>query len=133
MGEGLDNKDYSVIALKCHTLPVLWGGLFSSVWSELSGVTVDQWHCAFERRHVKRKASRLTIDKSRTQVQPDMEELTENAEEPDEGESKVSEVKLGKLQYKVNTHDFQTCFLYIVFSPEMEYLRVGGKLVLVLT
>lgn len=36
-----------------------------------------------------------------TQVQPDMEELTENAEEPDEGESKHSEQKLGKLQYKV--------------------------------
>lgn len=36
------------------------------------------------------------------QVQPDMEELTENAEEPDEGESKQSEQKLGKLQYKVS-------------------------------
>lgn len=32
-----------------------------------------------------------------------MDELTENAEEPDEGESKQSEVKLGKLQYKVCT------------------------------
>lgn len=31
-----------------------------------------------------------------------MEELTENAEEPDEGESKHSEQKLGKLQYKVS-------------------------------
>lgn len=30
-----------------------------------------------------------------------MEELTENAEEQDEGESKQSEQKLGKLQYKV--------------------------------
>lgn len=30
-----------------------------------------------------------------------MEELTDNAEEPDEAESKQSEVKLGKLQYKV--------------------------------
>lgn len=30
-----------------------------------------------------------------------MEELTENAEEPDEGESKESVQKLGKLQYKV--------------------------------
>jgi synaptotagmin-1 len=38
------------------------------------------------------------------QVQPDMEELTENAEDgADEGESKQSEVKLGKLQYKVST------------------------------
>ena len=33
-----------------------------------------------------------------------MEELTDNAEEPDEGESKQSEVKLGKLQYKVGCH-----------------------------
>lgn len=31
-----------------------------------------------------------------------MEELTDNAEEPDEAESKQSEVKLGKLQYKVS-------------------------------
>lgn len=31
-----------------------------------------------------------------------MEELTDNAEEPDEAESKQSEVKLGKLQYKVH-------------------------------
>lgn len=30
-----------------------------------------------------------------------MEELTENAEEPDEDESKQSVQKLGKLQYKV--------------------------------
>jgi hypothetical protein len=36
------------------------------------------------------------------QVQPDMEELTENAEDgADEAESKQSEVKLGRLQYKV--------------------------------
>lgn len=32
-----------------------------------------------------------------------MEELTENAEEPDEEESKQSVQKLGKLQYKVRT------------------------------
>lgn len=37
------------------------------------------------------------------QVQPDMEELTENAEDiAEEGDSKQSEVKLGKLQYKVS-------------------------------
>ena len=30
-----------------------------------------------------------------------MEELTENAEEPDDGDSKKEEQKLGKLQYKV--------------------------------
>lgn len=38
------------------------------------------------------------------QVQPDMEELTENAEDgADEAESKQSEVKLGRLQYKVSS------------------------------
>lgn len=36
------------------------------------------------------------------QVQPDMEELTENEGEPDEAESKQSEIKLGRLQYKVS-------------------------------
>lgn len=36
-----------------------------------------------------------------TQVQPDMEELTDNAEEHEDEASKVSEQKLGKLQYKV--------------------------------
>lgn len=38
---------------------------------------------------------------TRKQVQPDMEELTDNAEEHDEEGSKQSEQKLGKLQYKV--------------------------------
>lgn len=33
-----------------------------------------------------------------------MEELTENAEEPDEEESKHSVQKLGKLQYKVRNY-----------------------------
>lgn len=41
------------------------------------------------------------------QVQPDMDEILDNAEEPDEAESKHSEVKLGKLQYKVTSPDFQ--------------------------
>lgn len=38
-----------------------------------------------------------------------MEELTDNAEEPDEAESKQSEVKLGKLQYKVS---ILFCFIF---------------------
>lgn len=38
----------------------------------------------------------------RPQVQPDMEELTDNAEENEEEGSKQSEQKLGKLQYKVS-------------------------------
>lgn len=36
------------------------------------------------------------------QVQPDMEELTENAEEQQEEEEKVHVQKLGKLQYRVS-------------------------------
>lgn len=39
-----------------------------------------------------------------------MEELTDNAEEPDEAESKQSEVKLGKLQYKVQRLSFISRF-----------------------
>lgn len=35
-----------------------------------------------------------------------MEELTENAEEPDDGDSKKEEQKLGKLQYKVGDELF---------------------------
>lgn len=33
-----------------------------------------------------------------------MEELTENAEEPDDGDSKKEEQKLGKLLYKVGDY-----------------------------
>lgn len=36
------------------------------------------------------------------QVQPDMEELTENVEEPEEVEEKAPIQKLGKLQYRVS-------------------------------
>lgn len=35
-------------------------------------------------------------------VQPDMEELTENAEDIAEDGDKKEEIKLGKLQYKVS-------------------------------
>lgn len=35
------------------------------------------------------------------QVQPDMDELTENAEDIAEEGEKKEEIKLGKLQYKV--------------------------------
>lgn len=41
-----------------------------------------------------------TLEKN--QVQPDMEELTDNAEEHEDEGSKQSEQKLGKLQYKVS-------------------------------
>ncbi|XP_077292698.1 synaptotagmin 1-like isoform X2 [Arctopsyche grandis] len=58
---------------------------------------------------------------------PDMEELTENAEEPDEGESKVSEVKLGKLQYKLE-YDFNSNSLSVtvIQAEDLPALDMGG-------
>ncbi|KAK9308451.1 hypothetical protein QLX08_001611 [Tetragonisca angustula] len=58
---------------------------------------------------------------------PDMEELTDNAEEPDEGESKQSEVKLGKLQYKLE-YDFNTNSLAVtvIQAEELPALDMGG-------
>lgn len=44
-----------------------------------------------------------------------MEELTDNAEEPDEAESKQSEVKLGKLQYKVRIVIYCIFYFSILF------------------
>lgn len=44
-----------------------------------------------------------------------MEELTDNAEEPDEAESKQSEVKLGKLQYKVQIVIYRIFYFFILF------------------
>lgn len=60
-------------------------------------------------------------------VQPDMEELTDNAEEPDEAESKQSEVKLGKLQYKLE-YDFNTNSLAVtvIQAEELPALDMGG-------
>lgn len=49
-----------------------------------------------------------------------MEELTDNPEEPDEAESKQSEVKLGKLQYKVRDRTGQ--------SPSLGWKHNGIKL-----
>ncbi|RZF36072.1 hypothetical protein LSTR_LSTR005888 [Laodelphax striatellus] len=61
-------------------------------------------------------------------VQPDMEELTENAEEiAEEGESKQSEVKLGKLQYKLE-YDFNSNSLAVtvIQAEELPALDMGG-------
>ncbi|XP_017763708.1 PREDICTED: synaptotagmin 1 isoform X2 [Eufriesea mexicana] len=58
---------------------------------------------------------------------PDMEELTDNAEEPDEAESKQSEVKLGKLQYKLE-YDFNTNSLAVtvIQAVDLPALDMGG-------
>ncbi|XP_014215379.1 synaptotagmin 1-like isoform X2 [Copidosoma floridanum] len=58
---------------------------------------------------------------------PDMEELTENAEEPDEAESKQSEVKLGRLQFKLE-YDFNANSLAVtvIKAEELPALDMGG-------
>ncbi|XP_065342254.1 synaptotagmin 1 isoform X2 [Cloeon dipterum] len=59
---------------------------------------------------------------------PDMEELTENAEDgADEGESKQSEVKLGRLQYKLE-FDFNTNSLSVTVmqAEDLPALDMGG-------
>lgn len=47
------------------------------------------------------KSVQLLGSAYKEKVQPDMEELTENAEEPDEGDKEKEAQKLGKLNYKV--------------------------------
>jgi hypothetical protein len=56
------------------------------------------------------------------QVQPDMEELTENAEDGADEESKQSEVKLGKLQYKVSIN----CWSDKLINPSLTSKRAEG-------
>ncbi|KAJ8681252.1 hypothetical protein QAD02_017039 [Eretmocerus hayati] len=58
---------------------------------------------------------------------PDMEELTDNAEEPDEAESKQSEVKLGRLQFKLE-YDFNSNSLAVtvIKAEELPALDMGG-------
>lgn len=47
------------------------------------------------------KSVQLLGSAYKEKVQPDMEELTENAEEADDGEKANEAQKLGKLNYKV--------------------------------
>ncbi|XP_031632288.1 synaptotagmin 1 isoform X2 [Contarinia nasturtii] len=73
------------------------------------------------------KSVQLLGSAYKEKVQPDMEELTENAEEPDEGESKHSEQKLGKLQYKLE-YDFNSNSLNVTVlqAEELPALDMGG-------
>ncbi|XP_044734667.1 synaptotagmin 1 isoform X2 [Chrysoperla carnea] len=73
------------------------------------------------------KSVQLLGSAYKEKVQPDMDELTENAEEPDEGESKQSEVKLGKLQYKLE-YDFNSNSLSVTVlqAEELPALDMGG-------
>ncbi|GLV33022.1 Synaptotagmin 1 [Carabus blaptoides fortunei] len=73
------------------------------------------------------KSVQLLGSAYKEKVQPDMDELTENAEEPDEGESKQSEIKLGKLQYKLE-YDFNSNSLSVtvIQAEDLPALDMGG-------
>lgn len=73
------------------------------------------------------KSVQLLGSAYKEKVQPDMEELTENAEENDEGESKQSEQKLGKVQYKLE-YDFNANALTVtvIQAEELPALDMGG-------
>lgn len=74
------------------------------------------------------KSVQLLGSAYKEKVQPDMEELTENAEEiAEEGESKQSEQKLGKLQYKLE-YDFNNNSLSVtvIQAEDLPALDMGG-------
>ncbi|XP_046663771.1 synaptotagmin 1 isoform X1 [Homalodisca vitripennis] len=74
------------------------------------------------------KSVQLLGSAYKEKVQPDMEELTENAEDiAEEGDSKQSEVKLGKLQYKLE-YDFNSNSLAVtvIQAEELPALDMGG-------
>ncbi|XP_025831931.1 synaptotagmin 1 isoform X2 [Agrilus planipennis] len=72
------------------------------------------------------KSVQLLGSSYKEKVQPDMEELTENAEEPDEGE-KPEVQKLGKLQYKLE-YDFNqnSLSVTVIQAEELPALDMGG-------
>ncbi|XP_063240457.1 synaptotagmin 1 isoform X2 [Bacillus rossius redtenbacheri] len=73
------------------------------------------------------KSVQLLGSAYKEKVQPDMEELTENQEEPDEAESKQSEQKLGRLQYKLE-YDFNcnSLAVTVVQAEDLPALDMGG-------
>ncbi|XP_071056197.1 synaptotagmin 1 isoform X2 [Onthophagus taurus] len=72
------------------------------------------------------KSVQLLGSSYKEKVQPDMDELTENAEEPDEGE-KPEVQKLGKLQYKLE-YDFNqnSLSVTVIQAEELPALDMGG-------
>ncbi|XP_063906719.1 synaptotagmin 1 isoform X2 [Zophobas morio] len=72
------------------------------------------------------KAVHLLGTSSKEKVQPDMDELTENAEEPDEAE-KPEVQKLGKIQYKLE-YDFNqnSLSVTVIQAEELPALDMGG-------
>lgn len=73
------------------------------------------------------KSVQLLGSTYKDKVQPDMEELTDNAEEPDEAESKKSEEKLGRLQYKLE-YEFTSNSLAVtvIQAEELPAFDMGG-------
>ncbi|XP_045769018.1 synaptotagmin 1 isoform X3 [Maniola jurtina] len=73
------------------------------------------------------KSVQLLGSAYKEKVQPDMEELTENAEEPDDGEEKKEEQKLGKIQYKLE-YDFNSNSLSVtvIQAEDLPALDMGG-------
>ncbi|XP_043277016.1 synaptotagmin 1 isoform X2 [Venturia canescens] len=90
--------------------------------------------CCRKRRGKDGKKGKGVVDLKGVQLlggtykdKPDMEELTDNAEEPDEAESKQSEVKLGRIQYKLE-YDFNSNSLAVtvIKAEELPALDMGG-------
>ncbi|KAG5675101.1 hypothetical protein PVAND_005031 [Polypedilum vanderplanki] len=73
------------------------------------------------------KSVQLLGSAYKEKVQPDMEELTDNAEEHEDEGSKQSEQKLGKLQYKLE-YDFNSNSLAVsvIKAEELPALDMGG-------
>ncbi|KAK7789000.1 hypothetical protein R5R35_007383 [Gryllus longicercus] len=91
--------------------------------------------CCRKRRSKDGKKGKGAVDLKSVQLlgsaykeKPDMEELTENAEEGgDEAESKQSEVKLGRIQYKLE-YDFNSNSLAVtvIQAEDLPALDMGG-------
>ncbi|XP_055921553.1 synaptotagmin 1 isoform X3 [Eupeodes corollae] len=79
------------------------------------------------KKGVDMKSVQLLGSAYKEKVQPDMEELTENAEEQDDGESKQSEVKLGRLNFKLE-YDFNSNSLAVtvIQAEDLPALDMGG-------
>ncbi|XP_018907864.1 synaptotagmin 1 isoform X2 [Bemisia tabaci] len=93
-------------------------------------------HRCFRKRRAKDKKGKGVVDLKSVQllgsaykekVQPDMEELTENAEDIAEEGEKKEEIKLGKLQFKLE-YDFNSNSLAVtvVQAEDLPALDMGG-------
>ncbi|XP_063990947.1 synaptotagmin 1-like isoform X3 [Diachasmimorpha longicaudata] len=115
-----------------------WGvvAIFIAVGAVVLGICFCCIRRCFRKRRSKdgKKGLKGAVDLKSVQLlggtykdKPDMEELTDNAEEPDEAESKQSEVKLGKLQYKLE-YDFNSNSLAVtvIKAEELPALDMGG-------